>query len=298
MVLADDNFATIVGAVGRAGRLRQHPQVRPLPALDEHRCDPHHPRRPARWAAHTVHAHPDALGQPHHGWPTRHRAGSRPSYSRRPRPAPAPDVGAHPHTTPAGPSGPPRRGDGDRHAARLQRSSRRQSRWPGCGHHGIHDLRRVSALQRTQRGSEQRKCVPAPHSYQRTALGCPRRGPVRCKSPPSTFPCSETSSTPCRSACLSGHLRRPSPSRFSSWTSCEKIVTRSRGTSRLGVQRGASNVPCRPTLHRVPARRVIVDDESRRRRSAPRPQSAGALPGGHTTTGSGPLDPGARSIRW
>ena len=37
MVLTDDNFATIVAAVEKAERSRQHPQVPPLPAVVEHR---------------------------------------------------------------------------------------------------------------------------------------------------------------------------------------------------------------------------------------------------------------------
>ena len=51
MVLTDDNFATIVGAVERRPHdLRQHRQVRPVPALDEPRGDPRRSSPPPRSA--------------------------------------------------------------------------------------------------------------------------------------------------------------------------------------------------------------------------------------------------------
>ncbi len=50
MVLADDNYATIVAAVrGRPGDLRQHPQVHPLPAGLQHRRGARHAVR-GRWS--------------------------------------------------------------------------------------------------------------------------------------------------------------------------------------------------------------------------------------------------------
>ena len=70
MVLTDDNFATHRprGAAGPHA-LRQHPEVRPLPALHDHRRDPDGVLRAAGGIARAVHRRSDPVGCDHHGRP-------------------------------------------------------------------------------------------------------------------------------------------------------------------------------------------------------------------------------------
>ncbi|MCK7502596.1 MAG: hypothetical protein MZW92_81815 [Comamonadaceae bacterium] len=83
LVLTDDNFATIVRrGEGRPHHLRQHRQVRALPALHQHRRHPHRARRAAARLADAVHRDPDPLGQHHHGRPAGHDPGRRAGASR------------------------------------------------------------------------------------------------------------------------------------------------------------------------------------------------------------------------
>jgi Ca2+-transporting ATPase len=83
LVLTDDNFASIVRAVGRRPHhLRQHRQVRALPAVHQHRRHPHRARRAAARLRHALHGDPDPLGEHHHGRPAGDDAGRRAGPSR------------------------------------------------------------------------------------------------------------------------------------------------------------------------------------------------------------------------
>ena len=67
MILQDDNFATIVGAVGaRPGRLRQHPQVHPQHPQRQRRRGRRDGRRASRRDADPAAAAADPLAQPRH----------------------------------------------------------------------------------------------------------------------------------------------------------------------------------------------------------------------------------------
>jgi hypothetical protein len=83
LVLTDDNFATIVRAVeGRPHHLRQHRQVRALPAVHQHRRHPHRARRAPARLRHALHRNPDPLGEHHHGRPAGHDARRRAGAAR------------------------------------------------------------------------------------------------------------------------------------------------------------------------------------------------------------------------
>ena len=123
VVLATDDFSTIVGRrPGRARDLRQHRQVRALPAGHEHRCAAHdHDRRSAEHAD-PVQPDPTALDQPDHGRSARPRPERRPG-RRGGDGSPATQAGrADPSESAAGPRGRGRWGDGRRRprAARVR----------------------------------------------------------------------------------------------------------------------------------------------------------------------------------
>ena len=84
MVLADDNFATIIG--GRAGRahgLRQHPQGDPVHAADQRRPGARHPGRRSSSASACRSRRADAVDQPGHLRDARPGARLRAARARR-----------------------------------------------------------------------------------------------------------------------------------------------------------------------------------------------------------------------
>ena len=73
MVLTDDNFASIVRAVEEGPRhLRQHSQIRALPAQLQRRRNPGDVRRPDHRSQDSAAGHPDPLGQSRHRRPAGH----------------------------------------------------------------------------------------------------------------------------------------------------------------------------------------------------------------------------------
>ena len=180
MVLADDNFASIVGR-GRAGPhdLRQHRQVRPLPALHQPGRHRHDPRRQPAGPPGAVLADPGPLGEPHRRRPARHHPRGRPA--QRPR-----DAQAAPGL--------------------RRRHPQRQAGRPAALVRGDHGRRAPSAC----------SCGPATSGARtsRSAWRSPRSCCSRCSTcstpAPRTRPCSPGSSTPTASCC--------SPS--GRWSSC------------------------------------------------------------------------------
>jgi phosphoserine phosphatase len=150
LVLPDDNFATIVRAVEEGRDLRQHRQVRALPAIDQHRRDPDRADRHTARLAGAFHGHPPAVDQHHHGWPAGDDAGRR---TRTPRPDARPAAiasGAYPEQRPLAASGVLWPDDDGRHPVHVPPWARR-ARPEVRTDAGLHHLCAVSVLQCLQR---------------------------------------------------------------------------------------------------------------------------------------------------